>query len=784
MICLSIFVDNFYCYANKQILKGPDMTKFGTNQSVKRIEDPKLLKGKGKFVDDICPKNSKVMFFLRSPMAHAKIKDLNIEGAINAPGVIAVYTAQSLQDNLINSMEFDTVINKDGKCAASPRRPLLAEKVVRFVGEAIVAIVANTKQEAMDASELIEIDFEDLDAHLATAVGGNTIHSEAKNNTAVDWHFGNYENVKMAFKHATYDVSLDLIDNRVFANPIETRGCFAQMEQSRLHFCFSGQGVWNTKAALAKILRLKETEIKVTTPDVGGGFGMKGFDSPEYFLVAFAAKELGECVKWQADRTEAILSDNGARDLLTNARVAFDETYKITALKVKTTFNLGAYNSKFGQKIQTELALKVITGVYDIQNLYVEVKGVYTNTTPIDAYRGAGRPEAIYIIERLMDYSARVLNVDHLELRQQNFIKPDMFPYKTASGEIYDVGNFHKLLEEAKIVADLKNFKSRKKISESNGLLRGIGLSFYIESILGSQEETTTIEFTNDGHVSLYVGTQSNGQGHETVYSQILNEKFGIQFEKINFVQGDSDQIVKGGGTGGSRSVTMQGNSINATAELVIKNFRIAAARYFEVDASKINFSEGSFNTPGKNRFINIIDLAKKAEFLGMPEIRKTTLENVVEGRSYPYGAHFAEVEIDPETGSVKCVKYTVVDDFGILMNPMLVEGQIHGGVAQGIGQALIEHVVHDDYGQLLSGSLMDYAMPRADTIPTITFDTYLIPSIANKIGMKGCGEAGTVGALAAVANATLDAVYEIGVERVDMPFTPSRMWSYMAACK
>ena len=511
---------------------------------------------------------------------------------------------------------------------------------------------------------------------------------------------------------------------------------------------------------------------------------MKAFHYPEYFMAALACKMLKVSVRWTADRSESMLSDNGGRDLVTKAEVSFDDTYMMTGLRVYSLANMGAYCSGYAQFIQTELALKVLTGVYDIQNVHFHVQGLYTNTTQIDAYRGAGRPEAIYVMERLMDYAARVLEQDPIELKRRNFIEKTKFPYTSASKEIYDVGDFDRVLDRALAEADVSGFETRKAESAKRGKMRGLGLAYYIESILGDQTETTKIEFTEDGFVNLYVGTQSNGQGHETVFAQILNERSGIPFDKVRFIQGDSDLIKKGGGTGGSRSVTMQGNSINVTSDAMIENFKPLAEEDLEASARDIVFEDGAFRVAGTDRLVDVMKLSETARQKGMVDLLTTELENTVPARSFPNGAHIAEVEIDPDTGETVCVKYTVVDDFGVLMNPMLAEGQVHGGVAQGIGQAITENVVYDEDGQLLTGSFMDYALPRATDVPNMPFHTELVPSTANDIGMKGCGEAGTVGALAAVTNAALDAVWELGVRRVDMPMTPLSMWERIQSSK
>ncbi|MEM1346677.1 MAG: molybdopterin cofactor-binding domain-containing protein, partial [Pseudomonadota bacterium] len=462
----------------------------------------------------------------------------------------------------------------------------------------------------------------------------------------------------------------------------------------------------------------------------------------------------------------------------------FDAEHRLIALKIETTANLGAYLSAAAVYIASDLAARVLTGVYDIQNAWFNVRGVFTNTTPVDAYRGAGRPEAQYQLERLMDKAARVLGVDPIDLRRINFIKPDQFPYATITGETYDVGDFNRVLDAALDKADYAGFRARQRQSLAEGKYRGIGLCYYIESILGSKDETARIEFAEDGGVDLFVGTQSNGQGHETVYRQFLHQRTGIPFDKIRVVQGDSTRIAYGGGTGGSRSVTMQGTAIDGASDDLIEKMKPLAEEELEAAASDLEWQDGAWRIAGTDRTVDLMHLAARARATGRHEFLTQQTKTTVPGRSFPNGCHIAEVEIDAETGVTACVKYTVVDDFGVLMNPMLAEGQVHGGVAQGIGQAITEHVVYDAEGQLLSASFMDYAMPRASDVPLIPFYHEGTPSTANAIGMKGCGEAGTVGALAAVTNAALDALWPVGIRHVDMPLTPQRVWSWLDATK
>ncbi|MEM6904486.1 MAG: molybdopterin cofactor-binding domain-containing protein, partial [Pseudomonadota bacterium] len=579
-------------------------------------------------------------------------------------------------------------------------------------------------------------------------------------------------------------VELDLVNNKVISNPMETRGCLGQWDGSKLTFHFNGQGPWGVKAEFATRFGLEPSQIAVHHPDVGGGFGTKSFNHPEYPAIAYAAMQLGQPVKWIGERGEGMMADVMGRDNATKLQMGFDAAHRITAMKVEGISNLGAYCSQFGVYIASDLAARVLTGVYDIETAFFGMKGIFTNSVPVDAYRGAGRPEAQYALERLMDKSARVLGVDPIELRRINFIKPGQFPYKTVTGETYDVGDFNKVLDRALAEADHPGFAARKAESAARGKFRGLGLCYYIESILGAQNETAKIEFAPDGAINLYVGTQSNGQGHETVFAQFLHERTGLPFEKIRLIQGDTDRIAMGGGTGGSRSVTMQGTAINGASDALIQKMKPLAEEELEVSGADLVWEGGTWQVAGTDRRVSLMALAEKARREQRPEFLMQETETEVPGRSYPNGCHIAEVEVDAETGATQCVKYTVVDDFGILMNPMLAEGQVHGGVVQGIGQAITEHVVYDPDGQLLSASFMDYAMPRAGDVPMIPFHHEGTPSVHNDIGMKGCGEAGTVGALAAVTNAALDALWERGVTQVDMPMTPQRVWSWLQGAK
>jgi carbon-monoxide dehydrogenase large subunit len=757
------------------------MQAFGKSQPIRRIEDQRFLTGAGRYVDDTVPAGAAHAVFFRSPVAHAEITGLGLEDARAVPGVLAILTAEDLEGAGVKLAMDGTVLqNRDGSSAAAPMRPALAKGRVRFVGEPIACIVADTLAAAKDAAELIEFDYDELPAHVDTATGGPEIHPEAPDNIAIDYGYGDEEATDAAFKGAAHHLTYQIDDNRVIVNAMEPRTAWSEWQDDRLHLTFGGQGVWGIKGELARAYGLEEAQVRVSIPDVGGGFGMKAFSYPEYMVLPQAARVAGRPVRWAAERTESMLTDNGGRDLVSTAEIALDADHKIVGYRVKNIFNLGAYNSGFGQGIQTDLFIKVMMGTYDCQHMYLNSVGVFTNTTQVDAYRGAGRPEAIYVLERVMDYAARDLGLDPWAFRRKNFIKPDQFPYKTASGELYDVGDFGTVLSKAEATCDRAGFAARKAASAAQGKLRGMGLCYYIESILGDPDETARIDFNEDGTATIYVGTVSNGQGHETVITQYLSDQTGIPADKIRFVQADSDLIPKGGGTGGSRSVTVQTNVTLATVKTMVAAYSGFLAEEMGVAPEDVSFDDERFRAEGSNLTPTFLEAAAMARAAGREDLLRFDETAELPGRSYPNGAHIAEVELDPETGVTEVVRYTVTDDFGNLINPLLAQGQVHGGVVQGIGQAVQERVVYDEEGQLLTATFMDYSLPRAEDVPWIDFSTHPVPSTANPLGMKGCGEAGTVGALAAVSNAVLDAVAEQGLARVDMPFTPARMWQML----
>ncbi|MEO1092688.1 MAG: xanthine dehydrogenase family protein molybdopterin-binding subunit [Pseudomonadota bacterium] len=765
------------------------MSKFGSGQPVKRVEDVKFITGKGRYTDDINLDGQVYGYVLRSPVAHAVIKSIDVSAAKGAPGVHAVIIGADLVAADANRLPSVVPIkNRDGSDRADPGRPILAADKVRFAGEGIAFVVADSVAAAKDAAELIDFDYDDLDAVATTtaALGASvTVHDEAPGNRVFDWQYGDDAPVDAAFAKAAHVTSLELVNNRLIANPMETRAIVAAWDAGEgkltAHVC--SQGVWDIRNLLAnKVLHVPTEKVRVLTSDVGGGFGMKIFFYPEYALAAFAARAVGRPVKWTAERGEGFLADAGGRDHVTKAEMAFDADHRILGMRVHCVANMGAHLSHFAPFIPTGAALKVLVGVYDVKTIVYRVEGVFTNSAPVDAYRGAGRPESIYCIERVMEKAAREMGVDRTKLRAQNFVPTNAMPFTTAVGEVYDSGAFAEVMERSMERADWAGFESRRHAVP--GKRRGIGMCYYIESTMGDPNESADVRFEDDGTVSVAVGTQSNGQGHETAYAQVLNDKLGIPLENVRLVQGDSDRIASGGGTGGSRSLTAQGVAIRHAGDAVIKKGKLYAAQELEVAASDISFGDGVFKVVGTDRQVGILELAAKAKTMAPPAGAEgqgldAAASITLDAWTFPNGCHIAEVEIDEATGITEVVRYTIVDDFGVVVNPLLVAGQVHGGTVQGIGQALYEHTVFDETGQLVSGSFMDYTMPRADNVPLFDFSTFDgAPCKNNEMGVKGCGEAGSVGSCAAVINAMIDALADLGVTAVDMPATPEKVWA------
>src|SRR3954447_3684761 len=763
------------------------MAKFGIGQPVRRVEDPRLVTGAGRYSDDINLPNQVHGFVLRSPHGHARIRGIDTSAAKAAPGVLAILTGAELGSAGIPCMI--PLKNRDGSNRADPLHPILCRDEVNYVGDNVAFVVAETRAQAQDAAELIEVDHDVLpavaDPAKAMDAGQPQVHPEAPRNVAFDWHYGDAAVTDAAFARAAHVTKLDLVNNKVVCNAMEPRACVAEYDSAadKLTVQTCTQGGWGFRDTLADNLGMPQDKVRVITPDVGGGFGMKSFFYPEDRMAAYAARMLKRPVKWRADRGESFLSDTMGRDHVTTAELAFDSNKRITGMRVHVTSNMGAYYYFYAPYIPTGAALKVLPGVYDIPVLSYSVHGVFTNTVPVDAYRGAGRPESIYCVERLIEKAARELGVDPTELRRINFVRSDQMPYKTAAGELYDSGDFARVMQTAMGRADWQGAKARKEGAARSGRYRGIGMCYYIESTMGDPTEHATIRFEQDGTVSVLVGTQTNGQGHDTAYAQVLHQHLGVPFERIRVVQGDTDAIPAGGGTGGSRSLTAQGMAIADASDAVIDKGKAYAAQVFEAAAADITFTEGDFRVAGTDRVIGIMDLAEKARAIAIPGVEPgldAAATTQLSAWTFPNGCHIAEVEVNAETGEVQIDRYTVVDDFGVVVNPMLVEGQVHGGIVQGLGQALLEGAVYDDSGQLLTGSFMDYSMPRAVNMPSFDFSTVEVPCKNNALGVKGCGEAGSVGSPAAVINAIIDALAPLGVTQVDMPATALKLWDLM----
>lgn len=773
------------------------MVKFGVNQSVNRVEDDRLITGQGQYTDDITIEGQLYAYMLRSPIAHAKILSIDLDDAKEAPGVVDIITGEELAaDNANQRPCMIPLKNRDGSNRADPGHPVLVTDTVRYVGDNIALVVAESLAEAKDAAELIYVDFDELDsiADTGTAAepGKPQVHESAPNNTAFDWEHGSETDVNAIFDGAAHVTSVDLINNRIVVNSMEPRGLIADWNASeeKMTIHMGTQGGWVLKSLLANaILHIPEEKVRVITPDVGGAFGMKLFFYSELASTVWASRKLGRPIKWIGERSDAFLSDTQGRDHVTKAELAFDTNHKILGMRVKTHANLGAYLSTFGPMIPTMAAVKVLPGVYDIPAFHYHSIGVFTNTVPTDAYRGAGRPEAIYVIERLMDTAAGELGIGPDEIRRKNFIPVSAIPYTTATGCIYDSGEFERIMDRAIENSAWSDFVSRRKQSEANGKKRGMGMCYYIEATAGNPTETATIRFEENDIVTLAVGTQSSGQGHSTAYAQVLAERLGVPFENIRVIQGDTDKIKTGGGTGGSRSLTTQGPAIHKASDEVIDKGRQLAGHFLEAAAEDIEFSAeagGEFSIAGTDRKIGILEIAHRARGLGqLPENLAEGLDSeasfTVEAFTYPNGCHVAEVEIDPDTGVTEVVRYVIVDDFGTIVNPALVRHQVIGGIGQGIGQAITENTVYSEDGQLLTGSFMDYGMPRADNIPLdMQYETIEVPCTMNPMGVKGCGEAGCIAAPPAIINATVDALKENGVSHIDMPITPQRVWNAM----
>ena len=760
------------------------------SRPVRRVEDFRLITGRGRYVDDIQFDGTAVAWVLRSPYAHALIRAIDTADAKNAPGVLGIFTGKDLADAGVGTFKCALpkayLKNRDGTDRFDGERTVLAIDRVKFVGDAVVLIVAETRDQAKDAAELIFVDYEELPAvasvEEAKADGAPLIWPEAKSNICIDWEVGDAAAADATIANAAHVIHLDLINNRIVVNSMEPRAALARRDPAsgRYELYATSQGAHAILASIAQYTPWIPTgSLRIVSPDVGGGFGMKGSVYPEYVLALFGAHAVGRPVKWASERMEAFQSDSHGRDLKSHAQLALDAEGRMLALRIDTEFNIGAYAHGYGPAIQTFASARILGGVYKIPAIYHRSKAYYTNTVPVDAYRGAGRPEAAYIIERLVDRAARELGISQAEIRLRNFARPEDMPFQNAVGTVFDSGNFPQNLADCMRLSRWSEFPARKSEAAKRATLRGIGMAYYIE-VTANSPGTIAIGFESDGRVRLAVGTLSHGQSHETTFSQLVADQLGIPIESIIYVQGDTDRGVGGDVTGGSRSLWSSGNGILKTCTTIVEKGKDIAADMMNAPRDEIAFDDGAFRRNGTNQFVALLEVAAAARDK-LPEGLDSEETHTGDNSTYPNGCHIAEVEIDPDTGRITLVDYNVVDDFGFVLNPMIVRGQVHGGVVQGLGQALMEHCQYEPgTAQLLTGSFLDYCMPRADDVPSMGFAHNEVLCTTNPLGIKGCGEAGTIGAAPAVMNAILDAVWDRGIRLVDMPMSPLRVWELL----
>ena len=767
------------------------MKQFGIGQPVRRVEDRRFITGRGNYLDDISVSRQAQAFMLRSPHAHARIRAIDSSAALSAPGVVAVFTGDDLARDGIGTIPcLSAVTNRDGSPSVLPPHPAIARDRVRHVGDTVAMVLAESAAAARDAAELIVLDYEPLSAVVDTAhaldPGQPQVWDEAPGNLCFDWEVGNIAAVQQAIAGARHRISLELVNNRIVVNSMEPRGAIGEYDPGEDSFTLwsSTQGSHFVRNLLAgSVFKIPENRIRVVTRDVGGGFGMKLFLYPEHILVLWGAKKVGRPVKWVPDRADAFMTDTQGRDNITHLDLALNEQLRFLALDVELLANMGAYLSNFAPEIPTASGAVMHSGVYAIPAIHVGVKGVFTNTTPVDAYRGAGRPEAAYAIERLIDFAARRLGVPPQELRRRNFIKPEAMPYQTALGLNYDSGEIARNMDQALAAADLVGFPARRAEARARGRYRGLGHAVYIEQSGFPPDEFAELRFDPSGTLTILMGTQSSGQGHQTAYTQLAAERLGVVPEKIRVLQGDTAVISFGRGTGGSRSIPVGGASLAQAADKLIAKGRRIAAHLFEAAEADVEFADGIFSVSGTDRRLGIEEVARAAfdparQAPGVEPGFDESGHFAPPQPTFPNGCHVCEVEIEPDTGRIEILRYLVVDDFGRVINPLLLAGQVQGGVAQGVGQAMLERTVFDpETGQLLTGSFTDYCLARADDLPAIEFSYNVVPCRTNPLGVKGAGEAGAIGAPPALVNAVVDALAELGIEHLDMPLTPERLW-------
>jgi carbon-monoxide dehydrogenase large subunit len=775
------------------------MSATGIGAPVRRKEDQRFITGKGQYTDDVNRPGQAHACFLRSPHAHATIRRIDKAAAEKMPGVLAILTGADLAADNVGGLICGWMIHsKDGTPMKAGAHPALAQGKVRYVGDHVAVVVAETFAQARDAAEAIVVDYDVhsavVDGISAQKPGAPVVHDVAPDNTVFRWHLGNKEATEAAFARAAHVTHLDIVNNRLIPNPMEPRAALGDYDPGTESFTLytTSQNPHVARLVLSAFIGIApENKLRVIAPDVGGGFGSKIFIYAEETVCVWAAKKVGRPVKWNSDRTEAFLSDAHGRDHITRAELALDESGKMLALRVHTIANLGAYLSTFASSVPTYLYAPLLSGQYDIPAIYAEVDGVYTHTAPVDAYRGAGRPEATFVVERLVEVAARQIGMDPAKFRKRNYVRK--FPHQTPVIMTYDAGDYNASMTKALEIADYRNFSRRKRESLRKGKLRGIGFSSYIEACgiapsaavgsLGAGVglwESAEVRVNPIGTVEVLTGSHSHGQGHETTFAQLVSDRLGIPIDNVSIVHGDTDKVQMGMGTYGSRSGAVGMSAIAKALDKVIAKGKKVAAHVLEAAEGDIEFKDGKFTVAGTDKSAGFGDIALQAyiahKFNGQelePGLKEGAFYDPT-NFTFPAGVHICEVEVDIETGKTRIDRWTAVDDFGIVINPMIVEGQVHGGIAQGVGQALLEGAIYDKSGQLVTASYMDYCMPRADDLPSFDVGMTVTPCPSNPLGIKGCGEAGAIAAPAAVVNALTDAV---GHEDVAMPATPQAMW-------
>jgi carbon-monoxide dehydrogenase large subunit len=768
--------------------------KYGIGQPVLRKEDDTLVRGKGKYTDDLDLPRQAYAVMVRSTHAHGVLKQVDIAAAKAMPGVLGIWTGEDMvaagYGNFVSRMPLKS---RDGSALLQSNKPILAVGKVRFVGDPIAVVVAETLAQAKDAAEAVSVDIDPLPAvtRAADAIkpGAPQLYDSVPNNMVLDFHYGDTSKVDEAFANAAHTVKLDLDNTRVAVVAMEPRAGVGDYDKARDFYTLHvpTQGVAGNRVLLATLLKVRAEQIRILTGNVGGSFGMKSVNYPEYTCILHASKLLGRPVKWTDERSGSFLSDSHGRASEVTGELALDAEGNFLAVRVKGFGNVGGYLAGVMPSPLSLGIAKNIASVYKTPLLEVNIKCVLTNTSVMGAYRGAGRPEANYFMERLIERAADEMGIDRIQLRKKNLVKSAQMPYMASSGLQYDSGDFPAVMANALKAADYTGFAKRKKDSRKAGKLRGIAVGAYLEVTAPPGKELGKIVFEKDGGVTLITGTLDYGQGHATPYAQVLSERLGVPFDNIRLVQGDSNVVHTGSGTGGSRSITASGQAIAEAAALVIEKGKEAAAHVLEASSADIEFSAGRFTITGTDRSIDILDLAKKLQdgnSNGGPSSLDVDHVTSEVQMTFPNGCHVAEVEVDPETGTIAIVKYTGVNDFGVVVNPLMVAGQVHGGVAQGIGQALMEHVNYDASGQPVTGSFMDYALPRATDVPDMVLDNHPSPATTNPLGTKGCGEAGCAGSLSTVVNAVMDALGDTGVKHLNMPLTPERVWQAIQQAK